>query len=202
MVRPLLLEAVSVAGSVGYPLLVVLVMAESAGIPLPGETALVTAGVAAGAGQLDLPLVIVLAAAAAIVGDNLGYVVARRVGRPAARGRGPVRPLAPRRAGPRRAVLRPPRPQGRLPRSLDPRAAHVGVLAGRLTRMPWTSFLFWNAAGGITWAVTVGLVGYLVGDSAERVLKTFGIVGFVVGATAIPTAVVASRRGRRGGTSR
>ena len=48
MVRPLLLEAVSVAGSVGYPLLVVLVMAESAGIPLPGETALVTAGVAAG----------------------------------------------------------------------------------------------------------------------------------------------------------
>ena len=99
MVRPLLLEAVSVAGSVGYPLLVVLVMAESAGIPLPGETALVTAGVAAGAGHLDLPLVILLAAAAAIVGDNLGYVVARRVGAAAARGRGPVRPFAPHRAG-------------------------------------------------------------------------------------------------------
>ena len=89
MVRALLVEAVSVAGSVGYPLLVVLVMAESAGVPLPGETALVTAGVAAGAGHLDLPLVIVLAAAAAIIGDNLGYVVARRVGRPLLEGAGP-----------------------------------------------------------------------------------------------------------------
>lgn len=200
MVRPLLLEAVSVAGSVGYPLLVVLVMAESAGIPLPGETALVTAGVAAGAGHLDLPLVILLAAAAAIVGDNLGYVVARRVGRPLLEGAGPF-------ARSRRTVLELGEP---FFARHGPKAVFLGRwilglrtwaswLAG-VTRMPWTSFLFWNAAGGITWAVTVGLVGYLVGDSAERVLKTFGVVGFVVGATAVLTAIVVVRlRHRRGG---
>ena len=75
-------------------------------------------------------------------------------------------------------------------------------LAG-VTRMPWTSFLFWNAVGGISWAVTVGLVGYLVGDSAERVLKALGVVGFVAGATAVATAVVVLRvRRRRAETSR
>ena len=77
----------------------------------------------------------------------------------------------------------------------------MGVLAGRRdAECRGRSFLFWNAAGGITWAVTVGLVGYLVGDSAERVLKTFGVVGFVVGATAVLTAIVVVRlRHRRGG---
>ena len=51
--------------------------------------------------------------------------------------------------------------------------------------------------------MTVGLVGYLVGDSAERVLKAFGVVGFVAGATAIATAVVVLRvRRRRAETSR
>jgi membrane protein DedA with SNARE-associated domain len=75
-------------------------------------------------------------------------------------------------------------------------------LAG-MTRMPWRSFLVWNAAGGITWAVTVGLVGYLVGDNAERVLKTFGVVGFAAGAIAIATALVVLHvRGRRARTSR
>jgi membrane protein DedA with SNARE-associated domain len=199
----LLLEAVSVAGSVGYPLLVVLVMAESAGIPLPGETALITAGVAAGAGHIDIALVIVLAAVAAIVGDNLGYVVARRVGRPLLEGPGPF-------ARSRRAVLDLGEP---FFARHGPKAVFLGRwilglrtwaswLAG-VTRMPWGSFLFWNAAGGISWAITVGLVGYFVGTSAERVLKTFGVIGFVVAATAVATAVgVVHVRRRRAGTPR
>jgi membrane protein DedA with SNARE-associated domain len=50
---------------------------ESAGAPLPGETALLTAAVLAAQGHLSLPLVVVVAAAAAIVGDNIGYVIGR-----------------------------------------------------------------------------------------------------------------------------
>src|ERR1035441_7465279 len=65
----------------GYPLLFVLVMAESSGVPIPGETALITAAVLASGGKLKIELVIPLAAAAAIVGDNIGYLIGRKGGR-------------------------------------------------------------------------------------------------------------------------
>src|SRR5262249_6285215 len=65
----------------GYTLLVLLVMSESSGIPVPGETALITASVLASKGDLSIELVIVLAAAAAIVGDNIGYLIGRKGGR-------------------------------------------------------------------------------------------------------------------------
>src|SRR5258705_8163210 len=65
----------------GYPLLFVLVMSESSGVPVPGETALITAAVLASQGKLQIELVIALAAAAAIVGDNIGYLIGRKGGR-------------------------------------------------------------------------------------------------------------------------
>src|SRR5712691_2219772 len=57
----------------GLPLLFLVVMLESFGIPLPGETALIFFGVLASKGDYSITSVIVLAAAAAIIGDNLGY---------------------------------------------------------------------------------------------------------------------------------
>src|SRR3989442_5185445 len=56
-------------------------MLESAGVPVPGETALIAASVLATQGLLSLTLVIVVAAAAAIIGDNAGYWIGRRAGR-------------------------------------------------------------------------------------------------------------------------
>jgi membrane protein DedA with SNARE-associated domain len=66
-----------VPASLGYGFLFLLVGMESAGAPLPGETALLTAAVLAAQGHMSLPLVIVLSPAAAIVGDNIGYVIGR-----------------------------------------------------------------------------------------------------------------------------
>ena len=57
----------------GYPALFVLVAAESAGVPVPGETALVAAAVLAAMGHLEIGLVVALAALGAVVGDNVGY---------------------------------------------------------------------------------------------------------------------------------
>src|ERR671923_1772610 len=65
----------------GLGLLFVLIMLESAGIPLPGETALIGASVLAGQGHFDIVWVIVVASSAAIVGDNGGYWVGRIWGR-------------------------------------------------------------------------------------------------------------------------
>jgi membrane protein YqaA with SNARE-associated domain len=66
--------------SLGLGLLFVLIMLESAGIPLPGETALIAAGLLAAKGRYEIWQVIVVAAAAAIIGDNLGYWAARHYG--------------------------------------------------------------------------------------------------------------------------
>src|ERR1700680_1131607 len=65
----------------GYPLLFLLVMSESSGVPVPGETALITAAVLASRGKLQIELVIGLAAGAAIVGDNIGSLIGRKGGR-------------------------------------------------------------------------------------------------------------------------
>ena len=64
----------------GLPLLFVVVMLESFGIPLPGETALIAFGVLAAEGHYPIVEVIAVAAAAAIVGDNLGYWLIGRLG--------------------------------------------------------------------------------------------------------------------------
>jgi membrane protein DedA with SNARE-associated domain len=65
-----------------YPMLVVLVMLESLGIPLPGEIALVTASAYAGAGDVSIVAVIVFAALAASVGGVMGYWIGVRGGLP------------------------------------------------------------------------------------------------------------------------
>jgi membrane protein YqaA with SNARE-associated domain len=74
-------SVLSVAHNLGYPTLVLLVMLESSGVPLPGETALITAAVLASQHRLQIELVIALAAAAAIAGDNAGYLIGRKGGR-------------------------------------------------------------------------------------------------------------------------
>ena len=65
----------------GLAALFLIVMLESSGVPLPGETALVAAGVFAQRGNLNIASVIAVAAVAAIVGDNIGYWIVRTGGR-------------------------------------------------------------------------------------------------------------------------
>ena len=65
----------------GLLILFLLIAVESAGVPLPGETALIAAGVLAAQGHFAIEWVIVVAAAAAIIGDNVGYWLGRKGGR-------------------------------------------------------------------------------------------------------------------------
>ena len=121
--------------------------------------------------------VIAVGATAAIVGDNIGYLIGRRGGRRLLLRVPRLRPHAERllaagepffaRHGPKAVFL------GRWFAGLRIAAAW---LAG-INRMHWPSFLFWNATGGVAWAVTVGLLAYLLGHSAETLLKTAGLAG-------------------------
>jgi membrane-associated protein len=183
----------------GYPLLFVLVMSESAGVPIPGETALIAAAVLASQGKLQIGVVIALAAAAAIVGDNIDYLIGRKGGRWLLE-----RPGAFYRQ--RQEVLRVGEP---FFERHGPKAVFFGrfILGLRVwaswlagaTRMHWRSFALWNALGGITWAFGVGLIAYLLGSSAGNALEAFGIYGLVAVLVAIVGGLVLHRRHVRRG---
>ena len=79
---------ISVSGGLGYALPAIVGL-ESMGVPSPGETALVLAAVLASEGKLQIWLVIVIAAASAIVGDNIGYWLGRLIGREVLEAPGP-----------------------------------------------------------------------------------------------------------------
>jgi membrane protein YqaA with SNARE-associated domain len=95
------LALIDIPRDVGYPLLALLVGAETSGVPVPGETALIATSVLAAQGDLSIEVVIPVAAAAAIIGDNIGYVIGSRVGRRLLTrpGRGQARRLALLRRG-------------------------------------------------------------------------------------------------------
>jgi undecaprenyl-diphosphatase len=176
------LALIALPGQLGYLILFALVATESAGIPVPGETALLAAGALARHGDFHIELVILVAASAAIVGDNVGYVIGRTGGRRLLERPGPFehgrRELLRRgepffdRHGPKAVFL------GRWIAGLRIAAAW---LAG-INRMPWPVFAFWNAAGGIVWAASVGLVAYYVGPAAESVFKVVGVFGVAAAA--------------------
>jgi membrane protein DedA with SNARE-associated domain len=160
----------------GLPLLFVVVMLESFGIPLPGETALIFFGVLASQGNYDIAYVIAVAAAAAIIGDSLGYWVIGRLGG--------------------RALFRHNRWLKRWSESVLSRTERImerhggkTVFFGRfiailrftaawlagLGRMPWPKFLLWNGAGGIVWATAVGLISYYGGKAAADAITHYGV---------------------------
>jgi len=181
---------VNVSANVGYPLLALLVGAESAGALVPGETALIVAAALAGQGRLSLPVVIGVAAGAAVVGDNTGYLLGRRGLRPLLEGR--------RASGRRRRLVARgdeffQRHGGAavfFARWLPGLRVAAAWLAGE-SRMPWRRFLLWNALGGIGWASTIGTASYFLGKTASGSLGAIGFVGVGIAAVVF---LIARRR--------
>jgi membrane protein DedA with SNARE-associated domain len=178
----ILAALINVPAGIGYPLLFVLVGAESAGALVPGETGLIVAAALASQGRLSLPLVIAVAAAGAIIGDNIGYVIGRRgLRRLLDR---PGRTSASRRrllASGESFFLRHGRAAVFFGRWLPGLRVFASWLAGA-NRMHWRRFVLWNALGGIAWATTVGTVAYLLGQTAGGSLGAIGFAGLAIAA--------------------
>jgi membrane-associated protein len=167
---------IDIPPNVGYAVVFALIAVETMGIPVPGETALIAAALLAHDGEMDIVPLIALAAAAAIIGDNIGFAIGRKGGRRLFLMRGPL--LAQRQAaldvgepffqrhGPKAVFL------GRWVAGLRIASAW---LAG-MNKMQWPRFLFWNALGGICWATSIGLGVYFVGHAFEEILGVGGIV--------------------------
>lgn len=158
-----------------FGLIGLIVFAEDAlfvGFVLPGETVAVLGGVAAKLGHVPLWGVLLTVIAAAIAGDSVGYQIGRHFG-PRVLG---LRILDKRRARLEQAEDFLARRGGAavfLGRWVAFFRAVMPALAGT-AKMPYPTFLVFNAAGGIAWGATVVLVGYAAGASYATVEKALG----------------------------
>jgi membrane protein DedA with SNARE-associated domain len=150
----------------GYWSVALCILLESAGVPLPGESALVIASAYAGAGKLSISTVIAIAATAAIIGDASGYWLGRTAGH---------------------SILRFLRIKEKYLNRIDtfykkygPKTVFFGrfvgilrtysALFGGISRMPYGTFTVYNAAGGILWATIYGIIGYLFGKNLRHLV--------------------------------
>jgi undecaprenyl-diphosphatase len=158
----------------GYWIVFAFVAVESLGIPLPGETALVTAAALAALGHLSLTWVIVTAAAGAVMGDATGYWVGRKGGLRLLRRYGRVIHFDEAKIDRVRAFFI----------SHGPKAVFLGrfvallrtwtaILAGT-AEMPYGVFTFYNVLGGVTWAALFGTLGYVFGRSLPLLERYIG----------------------------
>lgn len=185
----------------GYLFVFALVGVESMGIPLPGETGLITAAAFAAQGRLSIVGVVAAAAAGAILGDTGGYWIGRTGGL---------------------ALLK---RHGRLVRVDDAAIARVQgffakhgsktVFIGRFIAvlrtwaaffagaggMHYPTFLLYNALGGVTWSVVFGAVGYLFGRNLPALERDVGRASLAVLLLVLLGGGVALWRRRRAGAA-
>lgn len=169
----------------GLWFLFAIICLESAGLWLPGETALIAASVYAAKGHLSIAAVIAVAAVAAIIGDNIGYWIGRKAARPLLFRYERLRRYADRVLPPAERFFE--RHGGKavfLARFFGGLRVTGAWMAG-ITRMEWWRFLFWNAAGGIVWAVAVGLLAYYAGKAAADALARYGVYAAIAGGLAV-----------------
>ena len=181
----MLAAIIDLPANVGYAAVFALIAVETMGIPVPGETALIGAALLAHEGQMSIVVLVALAAAAAIIGDNVGFAIGRKGGRTLFARPGPFHSHRLKvlehgepffaRHGPKAVFL------GRWVSGLRIASAW---LAG-MNRMDWPTFLFWNALGGIAWAASIGLGVFFLGHVAEEVISTAGPVAAAAGVLAL-----------------
>jgi membrane protein DedA with SNARE-associated domain len=187
----------SIADTIGYPAAALGILVESTGIPFPGELTLVAVAAYAGAGHLNIVLVIILGALGAIAGGDIGYLVGRKGGRPF------IEKLL--------SIFR--LEVGHLAQA-EMFFAHHGdktILVGRfilglrswaslfagVAHMPFGRFQLYSVLGAVPWAITWGLVGYLLGNNwplLQTVMRTVGYGGVAVVVLGVITFLVLRRR--------
>ena len=178
----------------GYWAIALFVGLESMGLPLPGETILIIGARYAGSHDGSLAAVILSAAAGAIIGDNLGYVIGRQFGTRLLQRYGSKIGVTPERI--------------KLGQYLFMRYGGKVVFIGRFiavlrflaaflagtNRMPWPRFLMANAAGAILWATVVAVAAYTLGRGIHAIRGPLGLIMMILAAAAVVAIFLYLRR--------
>lgn len=192
----------SLVGQYGYGILFLLVAIESLGIPLPGETALVTAAAVAATGRLEIAWVFAIGAIAAIVGDNCAYWLGRTGGLQLVERYGHRVGLSDAKLTRVRAFYESHGSKTVLiGRFIAIMRSWAAILAG-VMRMSYPRFIAFNAAGCVLWTSVFSTLGYLFGRNlplVERYIREIGIALAIAALAALAIFIVRRRKGSRAG---
>jgi membrane protein DedA with SNARE-associated domain len=170
----------------GYWAVAVVLLLENAGIPVPGETVLLLAGfLAYSEHALRLPGIIVIGTVAATIGDNLGYALGHRGGRPLLERYQRIFRISDAtllrgdelfaRYGPVTVFFA---------RFVFGLRIIAGPMAGVL-RMPWKKFLLFNFFGAALWVTVIAVAGYLFGRHWQLLVRDLGRFNLIVAVAAV-----------------
>ena len=149
--------------------MVALVLIEDFGVPVPGETVLILAAVYAGAGRLNIGLVVLLGFLGALLGDNIGFAIGHFGGRPLAERYGRYIFLTPERLEKATSFFE--RHGGKIiivARFIEGLRQANGIIAG-ISGLRWTRFLIFNAIGAALWVAVWTSVGYFSGSHIDTI---------------------------------
>jgi membrane-associated protein len=184
----------------GYAVLVAIVFTETGllvGFFLPGDSLLITAGLVAASGGLDIWWLNVLLIIAAILGDSTGYAIGARLG--------------PRLFTRERSLLFNPRHVERTRQFYARHGAKTIVIArfvpiirtfapvvAGVGQMTYRRFVFYNIAGGMGWVISMTWAGYLLGrviPDLDRYIHL--VVAIVIVLSVIPIGIEIARERRK-----
>ncbi|MEN3334705.1 MAG: hypothetical protein V7641_4070 [Blastocatellia bacterium] len=176
--------------SYGYWIVFFGVMLENAGLPVPGETILLAAGFFASEGQFSMPMVMLIATAGAVLGDNCGYWIGHRVGRSVLLKYGRYVMLTEARfrsmekyfaSHGDKTVL--------VARFITGFRVFTALFAGA-SHMRWRTFFIFNVLGAISWAVVMTLLGFFFGKSWHLLEQYIKGAGFILAGVVVILIVV------------
>jgi len=173
----------------GYVAVFLIILLEDFGIPVPGETALVAAGILAGTGHFNIVLILILAFLGAVIGDNIGYAIGHFGGRRLVLAYGKYVFIREKQIA---AVERFFEKHGNgvivISRFISGARQLNGIIAG-IGRMHWLHFLTFNILGAALWVGAWGMAAYLLGKQSRNMLAAARHLEILVLAAVIVAAV-------------
>lgn len=194
-------DLTSLIQAVGYAGMFGIIFVETgllAGFFLPGDTLLLTAGILASSGALNLPLTMLVCASGSICGDQLGYYVGHRFGpnvfsRPQSRLFNPANVVKAREFFDKYGLI-----TILVARFIPVIRAFAPTMAGA-SKLPYRTFLPLSILGGALWGVSIPALGYFLGNLiGPKTLERYILIVLAVGILAgiVPSVIHLIRSGR------
>ena len=181
----------------GYAVVFTGLLLENAGLPIPGETALLAGAALAKFGHLRLSIVILVAITGATLGDNFGFLIGRRLGRALIERYGARVGLTPSRLAQFDWFFQRYGPQTIFIARFVTGLRVFGALLAGASGLRWRTFLIYNALGAIVWSIVIALVGYSLAYSWDTLERWVGLSGLLALAAVGVVAAFAFVRWRR-----
>jgi membrane protein DedA with SNARE-associated domain len=196
-------ELLHLIGQYGYLVVFFGVMLEGAGVPLPGETVLIAAGVLVHRGVLSFEETLLFGILGAVVGNQIGYWVGRSGGRAFVLRWGRYAFITSERLGHAEAFFARHGGNAVFLSRFVVGLRVFGALVAGTSRMPWVRFALYNALGGIVWATAAVSLGYFLWTSISLVEHWVGRVSLLLLAAVVLALLLrwAYRRATRGAGS-